>query len=48
MYNATLAASLLTILINATLVRLAPRWLARAGHDEPAPATAPSVGGPEH
>jgi K+:H+ antiporter len=27
-YNATLAASLLTILINATLVRLAPRWLA--------------------
>jgi CPA2 family monovalent cation:H+ antiporter-2 len=26
-YNATLAASLLTILINATLVRLAPRWV---------------------
>src|SRR4029450_5820963 len=30
-YNATLAASLLTILINATLVGLAPRWLARRG-----------------
>jgi monovalent cation:H+ antiporter-2, CPA2 family len=28
-YNATLAASLITILINATLVRLAPRWLGR-------------------
>ena len=26
-YNATLAASLITILINATLVRLAPRWV---------------------
>ena len=48
-YNATLAASLLTILINAALVRLVPRWIgARGAHDEPAPATAPSVGGPEH
>lgn len=28
-YNATLATSLITILINAVLVRVAPRWLAR-------------------
>jgi predicted Kef-type K+ transport protein len=44
-YNATLAASLLTILINATLVRLAPRWRARGGRQAPTPATAPPVGG---
>jgi CPA2 family monovalent cation:H+ antiporter-2 len=44
-YNATLAASLLTILINATLVRLAPRWLARRGIDDRATETAPTVGG---
>jgi len=30
-YYATLAASLLSILLNATLVRSVPRWLARAG-----------------
>jgi CPA2 family monovalent cation:H+ antiporter-2 len=29
-YNATLAAALITILINAALVRYAPRWLGRA------------------
>jgi CPA2 family monovalent cation:H+ antiporter-2 len=46
-YNATLAASLLTILINATLVRLAPRWLARRGVDEPAAQAAPTAGGLE-
>lgn len=39
-YNATLAASLLTILLNAILVRLAPRWLrqaplAREGREAP-------------
>jgi K+:H+ antiporter len=36
-YNATLAASLLTILINAALVRAAPSWLG-AGRDARAPA----------
>jgi CPA2 family monovalent cation:H+ antiporter-2 len=46
-YNATLAASLLTILINATLVRLAPRWLARRGVDEPAAQAASTAGGLE-
>jgi CPA2 family monovalent cation:H+ antiporter-2 len=38
-YNATLAASLLTILINSALVRLAPRWIGAARlarHREPA------------
>src|SRR5207302_3873454 len=29
-YNATLAASLVTILINAALVRLVPMWIGRA------------------
>jgi CPA2 family monovalent cation:H+ antiporter-2 len=35
-YNATLAAALITILMNAALVRYAPRWLGRArlGTDE--------------
>jgi CPA2 family monovalent cation:H+ antiporter-2 len=42
-YNATLAASLITILINATLVRWAPRWLAR-GRAEPAATTAAPAG----
>jgi len=42
-YNATLAASLITILINAALVRTVPRWigrarLARAARDEAAAA----------
>ena len=46
-YNATLAASLLTILINATLVRLAPRWLARRAVDEPAAEAASTAGGIE-
>jgi CPA2 family monovalent cation:H+ antiporter-2 len=32
-YNATLATSLLSILANAALVRLVPRWLGRAGRD---------------
>jgi CPA2 family monovalent cation:H+ antiporter-2 len=40
-YNATLAASLLTILINATLVRLAPRWLARRGTEGCIPGLLP-------
>jgi monovalent cation:H+ antiporter-2, CPA2 family len=39
-YNATLAASLLTILINATLVRLAPRWV--APREAPAATGAPT------
>src|SRR5439155_3113601 len=41
-YNATLAASLVTILINAALVRLVPAWIGRArlAHAQaPAPAT---------
>ena len=46
-YNATLAASLLTILINATLVRLGPRWLARRREDDTAAEPAPPVGGLE-
>src|SRR5262245_17121444 len=46
-YSVTLAASLLTILINALLVRLAPRWLAPSRRDRVgAPATAgASLGG---
>ena len=32
-YNATLATSLITILANALLVRLAPRWIARPPRD---------------
>jgi CPA2 family monovalent cation:H+ antiporter-2 len=38
-YNATLAASLLTILLNACLVRWVPRWLA-PGRTAPGPAPA--------
>ena len=40
-YNATLAASLLTILVNATLVKLVPWWLARrqAAPAAPGPAS---------
>jgi len=36
-YNATLAASLLTILVNAALVRAAPRWLGVARPEEAPP-----------
>jgi CPA2 family monovalent cation:H+ antiporter-2 len=43
-YNATLTASLLTILINATLVRLAPRWVARRRADSGPQAAAPYAG----
>jgi hypothetical protein len=46
-YNATLAASLLTILINATLVRLAPRWLGRRGEEDTAAAPVPPATGLE-
>ena len=46
-YNATLAASLLTILINATLVRLTPRWLGRRGEEDTAAAPAPPAAGRE-
>ena len=46
-YNATLAASLLTILINATLVRLAPRWLARPREEDTDAAPAPPAAGLE-
>src|SRR6266850_2314494 len=46
-YNATLAASLLTILINATLVRLAPRWLARRHEEDAAVEPAPPAAGLE-
>jgi CPA2 family monovalent cation:H+ antiporter-2 len=46
-YNATLAASLLTILINATLVRLAPRWLARRREEDTAAEPAPPAAGLE-
>ena len=37
-YNATLATSLITILVNAMLVRIAPRWLDRAPKDTPGTA----------
>ena len=40
-YNATLAASLITILINATLVRVVPRWI-----DRRVAAAAAASGGP--
>ena len=53
-YNATLTASLITILLNATLVRLAPRWVARrvagtapaepGGPDAPRPVVICGVG----
>jgi CPA2 family monovalent cation:H+ antiporter-2 len=43
-YNATLAASLLTILANATLVRLAPRWVEPRRDDAVPAAPAPSGG----
>jgi monovalent cation:H+ antiporter-2, CPA2 family len=43
-YNATLTASLLTILANATLVRLAPRWVARRRDDAVPEAAAPYAG----
>ncbi|HEU4370143.1 MAG TPA: cation:proton antiporter [Methylomirabilota bacterium] len=43
-YNATLAASLLTILINATLVRLAPRWVEPRRADPVPPAPVPNAG----
>jgi len=43
-YNATLAASLLTILINATLVRLAPRWVEPRRADSVPPTPVPNAG----
>ena len=39
-YNATLAASLITILINAALVRTVPGWIARLRGVEERPAPA--------
>src|SRR5205814_2527891 len=47
-YTATLAASLITILLNGLLVRHAPDWLPaarlrRAGAEPPEPATAAAV-----
>ena len=39
-YNATLATSLITILVNALLVRLVPRWVARLPKDTPGAAPA--------
>ena len=39
-YNATLATSLITILVNALLVRLVPRWVARPPKDTPGTAPA--------
>ena len=42
-YNATLAASLLTILTNATLVRLVPRWIEPRREDS-VPAPVPKGG----
>jgi K+:H+ antiporter len=46
-YNATLAASLLTILLNAPLVRHAPRWLTALGLVEPGRTTASRAPGDE-
>ena len=37
-YNATLATSLITILVNALLVRIVPRWVARLPKDKPGAA----------
>src|SRR6185369_5837929 len=34
-YNATLATSLITILVNALLVRIVPRWVARPSKETP-------------
>ena len=42
-YNATLATSLITILVNALLVRIVPRWLDRPPKDTP--GTAPAFRG---
>lgn len=39
-YNATLATSLITILVNALLVRIVPRWVARPPKDKPGTAPA--------
>ena len=39
-YNATLATSLITILVNALLVRIVPRWVARPPKDTPGAAPA--------
>ena len=39
-YNATLATSLITILVNALLVRFVPRWVARLPKDTPGAAPA--------
>ena len=39
-YNATLATSLITILLNALLVRIVPRWVARLPKDTPGAAPA--------
>ena len=39
-YNATLATSLITILVNALLVRIVPRWVARLPKDTPGAAPA--------
>ena len=39
-YNATLAASLITILVNALLVRVVPRWVDRRPKDRPGTAPA--------
>ena len=39
-YNATLATSLITILMNALLVRIVPRWVARLPKDTPGTAPA--------
>jgi CPA2 family monovalent cation:H+ antiporter-2 len=46
-YNATLAASLLTILLNAPLVRHAPRWLTALGLVEPGRAATSRAPGDE-
>ena len=44
-YNATLATALITILINALLIRLAPRLIARWEQAPQEPAAAPDGGG---
>jgi CPA2 family monovalent cation:H+ antiporter-2 len=45
LYNATLAASLLSILVNAALVRWVPRWVGQARLAGATPAAAPVDGG---
>jgi monovalent cation:H+ antiporter-2, CPA2 family len=47
-YNATLATSLITILLNAFLVRVVPTWIGRTWTDRPMPTPAARSDTPTH